>query len=341
MKLLTFRVDTPLGWEDRLGAVSQLRLDVKAGHVQDAHDDVVYIDLHTAYGAMLHAAGHPQARDVARVLLPPDLSQLIALGDPGRIAAQEALAWAQTHGQGVTETAWGARLAFHPNEVALRSPLSRPNLLRDFLSFETHASYSWRKRGMELPEAWYQFPVYYKGNHRSLYGPGDVIPWPSYTNELDYELELACIIGRQGRNIPEAEAHHYIFGYTILNDFSARDIQREEMTCRLGPAKGKDFASALGPWVVTADAVGDERALRMRAYVNDALWSEGCAGTSHWTFAQMIAHVSQDETLYPGDIFGSGTVGGGCGMEQERYLQRGDIVRLEIDQLGALENRVQ
>lgn len=164
--------------------------------------------------------------------------------------------------------------------------------------------------------------------------------WPLHTTKLDYELELACVIGRTGINVPEREAAAYIAGYTIMNDFSARDVQFQEMACRLGPAKGKDFATAIGPCLVTTDDLPDLASLRMVARVNGETWSEGRFGTIHWSFAQMIEHVSRDERIYPGDIFGSGTIGGGCGLEQDRYLQPGDLVELEVQPIGILRTTI-
>ncbi|HEY9745926.1 MAG TPA: fumarylacetoacetate hydrolase family protein, partial [Oculatellaceae cyanobacterium] len=186
----------------------------------------------------------------------------------------------------------------------------------------------------------YKAPVYYKGNPHNVIGPDETVIWPSYSRLMDYELELACIIGKPGRNIPVEKAHEYIAGYAIMNDLSARDAQKHEMLCRLGPAKGKDFATVVGPWLVTADEVKEPRNLRMTAKVNGELWSEGNSGTSHWTFEQMIAHASKEETLYPGEILGSGTVGFGCGLELGRWLQSGDTVELEIDGLGILKTQV-
>ena len=196
------------------------------------------------------------------------------------------------------------------------------------------------RRGQPIPPEWYKAPVYYKGNHRTIIGPDEDLPWPLDTTKLDYELELACVIGSKGRDISEQDAHHYIAGYTIMNDFSARDIQFQEMACRLGPAKGKDFATALGPSLVTPDDITDLGALTMVARVNGEEWSRGCFGTIHWSFSQMIEHVSQDECIYPGDLFGSGTVGGGCGLELDRYLQPGDVVELEIQPIGILRTTI-
>ncbi len=234
----------------------------------------------------------------------------------------------------------GEQLLYHRSAVRLLAPLPNPNSLRDFLAFEAHTRKGYERRGQQIPEQWYRLPVYYKGNHRSLIGPDQPVVWPRYTQKLDYELELACIIGRQGRDIPEEDAERYIFGYAVLNDFSARDIQMDEMICRLGPAKGKDFATGLGPYIVTADEIPNPRNLRMTAKINGEIWSDGNSGTSHWTWPQMIAHVANEETLYPSDILGSGTVGGGCGYELDRWIQPGDTIELEIEGLGVLRNTV-
>jgi len=223
--------------------------------------------------------------------------------------------------------------------LPLLAPLPRPASLRDFLGFETHVKAGFARRGEPIPDAWYQMPVYYKGNPRSIIGPDADVHWPRYTEQLDYELELACVIGRKGRDVSVEEAPSYIAGYTIMNDWSARDIQRAEMSVRLGPAKAKDFATSLGPCLVTPDEL-DPRNLRMFARVSGEVWSEGNSGSAHWTFPQMIAHVSMGETIYPGDVFGSGTVGGGCGLELDRWLRPGDVVELEIQGIGVLRNRV-
>jgi 2-keto-4-pentenoate hydratase/2-oxohepta-3-ene-1,7-dioic acid hydratase in catechol pathway len=233
-----------------------------------------------------------------------------------------------------------ARLVFRLSEVTLKTPVPNPRMLRDFLTFETHVKNGFSKRNEPVPESWYKMPVYYKGNPYTLIGHDEPAYWPHYSHRLDYELELACIIGKEGRNIPVEEAANYIAGYAIMNDFSARDTQKHEMLCRLGPAKGKDFCTAVGPWLVTPDEVGDARNLRMTAKINGELWSDGNSGTSHWTFEQMIAHVSKEETLYPGDVLGSGTVGFGCGLELDKWIQPNDVIELEIDRLGILRNQV-
>jgi len=166
------------------------------------------------------------------------------------------------------------------------------------------------------------------------------VPWPSFTEKFDYELELAAVIGRKGRNIPADRARDYIAGFTVMNDFSARDIQRKEMRVRLGPAKGKDWCTALGPYLVTPDQIGDPYNLRMTARINGEQWSEGNSSSTYWKFEQMIEFLSKDDTIFPGDVIGSGTVGTGCGLELDRWVKRGDVMELEIEKIGVLRNRV-
>ncbi|MBB3059819.1 fumarylacetoacetate hydrolase family protein [Microbulbifer rhizosphaerae] len=245
----------------------------------------------------------------------------------------------------------------------LLAPLPVPMQLRDFMGFETHVRQAGHsvmrlqakargdtealaeieRAGPPKPmDAWFRQPLYYKCNRFAMAGTDTDLHWPAYSSLMDFELELAVVIGRQGRDIPKAEAGKYIFGYTIYNDFSARDAQAAEMGGPLGPAKGKDFdgANVMGPCIVTADEIGDPYNLPMRARVNGETWTDGNSGSIHWTFEDMIAHVSRGETLYPGEIFGSGTVGNGCGLEHMRFLDHGDLVELEIPPIGVLRNRV-
>ena len=211
--------------------------------------------------------------------------------------------------------------------------------LKDFLAFEVHLSNARKRNNLEIPPAWYDLPVYYKGNHRTLGGHDEFVYWPRFSEQMDYELELACIIGKEGIDIPVEHADQYIGGYCIMNDWSARDIQMKEMSVGLGPAKGKDFATSMGPWLVTPDEF-DPSTARMVARVNGEVWSDGQYSTVNWSFGQMLAHVSMDEAVYPGDVFGSGTVGFGCGLEHGRWLQPGNVVELEITGLGVLRNRL-
>lgn len=254
-------------------------------------------------------------------------------------AARRALQYVARSGGSVAGPG-GETVLYELADVRITAPLPNPPSLRDFIAFEEHIAATSKRRGQPIPPEWYKAPVYYKGNHRTIIGPDQELSWPLNTVKLDYELELACIIGRKGIDIPERDAHDYIAGYTIMNDFSARDLQFQEMACRLGPAKGKDFATAIGPSIVTPDEISDLASLQMVARVNGEVWSTGRFGTIHWSFGQMIEHVSRDEAIYPGDLFGSGTVGGGCGLELDRYLKPGDLVELEIQPIGVLRTRV-
>jgi 2-keto-4-pentenoate hydratase/2-oxohepta-3-ene-1,7-dioic acid hydratase in catechol pathway len=224
--------------------------------------------------------------------------------------------------------------------VKLLAPLPNPASLRDFYAFEAHVKKGFEKRGEPMPAEWYQIPVYYKSGHHNIIGTDTDVHWPSFTQKFDYELELAAVIGKQGRNIPAERAAEYIAGFTVMNDFSARDIQRQAMKVRLGPAKGKEWCTALGPYLVTPDEIGDPYNLRMTARINNELWSDGNSGTIYWKFEQMIEFLSKDDTVYPGDVIGSGTVGTGCGLELDRWVQRGDVMELEIEKIGVLRNRV-
>jgi 2-keto-4-pentenoate hydratase/2-oxohepta-3-ene-1,7-dioic acid hydratase in catechol pathway len=219
-------------------------------------------------------------------------------------------------------------------------PLDRAASLRDFLSFESHVLRGAERRDSKVPEYWYVAPVYYKGNHRAIIGPDDECEWPRFTSKLDFELELAMIVGVGGRDISPETAGRHIFGFTVMNDFSARDIQAREMSAWLGPAKGKDFATALGPCIVTTDEVGVEPDLDMVCRVNGEEWGRARSGEAHWKWADMLGHVSRGEDVYPGDVYGSGTPGGCCGLDLGRELEPGDLVELEIEGIGLLRNPV-
>jgi 2-keto-4-pentenoate hydratase/2-oxohepta-3-ene-1,7-dioic acid hydratase in catechol pathway len=223
--------------------------------------------------------------------------------------------------------------------IVLRAPLPRPIRMRDFTVFEAHASLAGTR---PLPPVWYKWPVYYKCNHLAVEGPDATVRWPSASNDIDYELELAAVIGRGGTDIARDGAEAHIFGYTIFNDLSARDWQFEEMTVGMGPGRSKDFdgSNVLGPCIVTADEIGDPYALTMVARVNGEEWSRGSSGGMYHRFDAMIEFSSEAQTLHPGEILGSGTVGTGCGFELGKYLKRGDEVELEIERIGVLRTRI-
>ena len=222
----------------------------------------------------------------------------------------------------------------------LLAPL-RPRSLRDFLAFEGHMHNALTRLGRPIPHEWYSVPAYYKGLPDTVIGPEEEIPWPPYTNQIDHELELAAVIGRPGKDIRTEDAASHIFGYTIWNDVSARDVQRRELPIGMGPAKAKDWdgSNVLGPCIVTADEL-DPSHLAMRVRVNGETWGEDISQHMHHTFADMIAYASQAQTLYPGEVFGSGTAARGSGLELDRWLKEGDIVELEIEGIGVLRNRI-
>lgn len=315
MKLCTFEIRTHLGLHRRLGAVR----------------DPFIIDLNFA------AAWHLRQRRLADALVPPSLRALLEGGPASMDAARAAL---DALPPDVTRGDNDETIRHHRDDVRLLTPLPDPASVRDFYAFEAHVKRGFEKRGEPMPPEWYEIPVYYQTGHHHLVGTDEDVPWPSFTEKFDYELELAAVIGKAGRNIAEEQARAHIAGFLVMNDFSARDIQRKEMKVRLGPAKGKHWCTGLGPWLVTPDEVGDPYALRMTARVNGELWSEGNSGSIHWTFEQMIAFLSEDDTVLPGDVIGSGTVGTGCGLELDRWVRRGDVIELEIERIGVLRNRV-
>lgn len=222
----------------------------------------------------------------------------------------------------------------------LLAPL-RPRSMRDFLAFEGHLKNAFRRLGRPIPEEWYEIPAFYRGMPDTVIGPEETIPYPYYTSRLDFELELAAVIGRRGKDIPREEAEGYIFGYTIWNDLSARDVQARELPIGMGPAKAKDWdgSNVLGPCIVTADEL-DAGDLAMRVRVNGELWGEDSSKNMHHEFADMISYASRAQTIYPGEVFGSGTAEGGAGIETDRYLNEGDVVELEIEGIGVLRNTV-
>ncbi|HSB88776.1 MAG TPA: fumarylacetoacetate hydrolase family protein [Anaerolineales bacterium] len=241
--------------------------------------------------------------------------------------------------------------AWRLEAVHLRAPLPRPRSLRDFYAFEAHVRAAAAIRGRPMPADWYEMPVFYFGHAGSVIGPGAPVTAPAGSEALDFELEIAAVVGLPGRDLRPEEAEEHIFGFTILNDWSARDLQRREMSVGLGPAKGKDFATSLGPWLVTPDELVSQRTGRpgvydavMRARVNGVERSRGNWKEIHFSFGEMLARASADVDLSPGDVVGSGTVGGGCLLEltggQGPWLKPGDRVELEIDGLGILENVV-
>jgi 2-keto-4-pentenoate hydratase/2-oxohepta-3-ene-1,7-dioic acid hydratase in catechol pathway len=298
------------------------------------------VDLAKAHGAISRAAAPALA----------SMQALIEAGEPGLDVARAAAASGQAR-----------RLL---SEVRLLAPLPLPLQIRDFLCFEKHLVQGFERarrlraaeapdpaaalaemaaRGvLAVPKVWYERPIYYKPSRFAVCGTGQDVAWPSYSRAMDYELEFACVIGTPGRDIARADARAHIFGYTIFNDFSARDEQFLEMPGQLGPGKGKDFdnSNVFGPCIATADEIPDPYRLTMIARVNGEERGRGSSAEMGWKYEDCIAHVSRAETLHAGEILCSGTVGNGCGLELGRLLEPGDVVELEVENIGVLRNRV-
>jgi fumarylacetoacetate (FAA) hydrolase len=303
------------------------------------------VDLAAARSWAQGAAGIPTEP------LPPSLMELIHAGTECWTYTRKIMEALGEVDPRNLKGAGRALVGYTIQDVILLPPLFRPLGMRDFYSFEKHVKTTWANRGKEVPEEWYSFPVFYFTNPNAIFGPDQAVPLPSSTEALDYELEVACVIGTPGKDISPEKAEEHIFGYTIFNDWSARDVQRVEMRVGLGPAKGKDFASSIGPWIVTPDELADRATdrpgvfdLQMVARVNNEERSRGNWKDIHYSFGEMLARASEDVLLLPGELIGSGTVGTGSLLEltfgEGPWLQPGDIVELEIERLGVLRNVV-
>jgi 2-keto-4-pentenoate hydratase/2-oxohepta-3-ene-1,7-dioic acid hydratase in catechol pathway len=312
MRLGRIRVSTPDGADTRLVA-------------SDDDASSPWFDLRTTARIDLLAEGASAAgaRELSAALAPSSMSAALARGAVLRTLATRAVT------------------ARHP-EAEVEQPAFAacvdPVRFRDFMAFEEHFSFGYRWRGLPVPDVMYELPVSYAGEPRAVLGPGDPLPWPAYTEHLDYELELGIVIGRSARDLTPETALAHVAGVTILNDVSARDIQGREMAGGLGPSKGKHFGSVVGPWFTTIDALGPS--LGMRARVNGETWCDTTSDQMAWSIAELVAWASQGETLEPGSLLGTGTCNGGSGIELGRRLAPGDVVELEVDGLGILSNRV-
>lgn len=277
---------------------------------------------------------------------------MLELLDGGQAAMERVQKLAETVCED-EEGLWGASQSI--DDVTLLSPVPFPRTIRDFYAFEQHVKTARALRGLEMIPEWYDHPVFYYSNPGCVYGPYDDIDFPHASHEVDFELEIACVIGKPGKDIPADKANEYIAGYLIMNDWSARDTWRNfEAKLSMGPAKSKDFATTLGPWLVTPDELESRRQgdaentrhnLEMVARVNGKELSRGNADTLTHTFAQMIEWASTDVWLRPGDVLGSGTVGTGCILELRPentggWLKPGDVVEMEIEKLGAIKNKL-
>jgi 2-keto-4-pentenoate hydratase/2-oxohepta-3-ene-1,7-dioic acid hydratase in catechol pathway len=287
----------------------------------------------------------------------PAFASMLALIDAGDAALEQAAKTFHQHGGDES-------LSVPVDTAEILAPIPEPRQMRDGMSFPLHilqAPRGQRKLAArakgdtaelaridaeplgELPEVYRKQPIYYITNRFSVRGTNTTVKWPRYSEVMDYELEFGIITKNKGANISAAKAKDHIFGYTIFNDFSARDAQRIEMEGRLGPAKGKSFdgGNVMGPWIVTPDEIGDPYQLKMEARINGESRCKGISDGMLFSFEEIIAHVTKDETLMPGEFIGSGTVGNGCGLELGWYLEHGDSIELEVEKIGILKNRVE
>lgn len=276
----------------------------------------------------IHADGFVVDFSAADTALPRTMQALIEAGDDALAAGRSWLDKAPAH----------ARVAM--DDVRLRAPLPAPRRLRDAFLFLEHLAIGLEKLGRTLNPMTYDTVMYYNCDHTHIYGPGDDVPWPDDSHYIDYELEWACVVGKPGLGISREQAREHIFGYTIFNDWSARDLQKIYMAGGSAAGPGKDFANGIGPCIVTPDEIGDPYALRMTGRVNGEVWGSGTTASMHHTFEAALAHFSRGAALVPGEIIGSGTVLNGCGLEFDRSLAIGDVVELEVENIGTLTNRV-
>ncbi len=308
-------------------------------------DSKLFVDINRVWEVYYEKNGHYDSQTKAQYLTPHKLSEILKRNENPIEKLHETLKHYENFAkEGILKTKNQAPISYHQNDfegLDFDVPLDSFNSYRDFYIHEKHVKKGFEKRNEEVPAPWYEMPVYYKGPTTGFIGNNEMIMWPSYSQKLDYELELGLVIGKDGFNIKAKDAHKHIFGYTILNDISARDIQKKEMAVRLGPAKGKDFCSVVGPVITTADEFNfKEPNLTMSATVNGSEWSKGQSGDGHYSWAEMIEHASREEWLLATDFLGSGTVGTGCGLELDKWIQPGDKLVLEIESIGRLSNIV-
>lgn len=313
MKLGRIRLDTPDGVQERIVAVDT--------------DEARVVDLARAYALLQlrRGAWEDGARRVARALFPSSMSRAIAAGPVLLDAAHEALGAADDASLALDDVVWA-------------SPLDPP-VIRDGLTFQEHiVNYSRRAaNALPRPEI-YTLPGYYKGSTGSIYAPDTEVPYPAFSSWLDYELEIGYVIGTPGHDLTPEESFGHVFGITIVNDFSARDVQLVEIAIGMGPQHGKDFAFGIGPWITTMDEVGAIDGLTGSVRVNGELWSQCRAEDMVWTPGELIAYVSIADTLQPGDLIASGTLGNGSAVELGRELAPGDVIELELERVGTLRH---
>jgi 2-keto-4-pentenoate hydratase/2-oxohepta-3-ene-1,7-dioic acid hydratase in catechol pathway len=267
------------------------------------------------------------------------MTAFLARWPVGREAAERALAFAAKVDPKASSP-FEARACYGPGEYRLCAPL-RPRRIKDYLTFEQHKKKSMARRGLPMPELWYETPTYTNRNAWGLADPDEDIHWPAYSEKLDFEFEIGLVVGRAGRDIAAADAAAHVAGFTIYNDFSARDVQAREAKVGAGVGKSKDFdqGNVLGPCIVTADAI-DPANIEMILRVNGEEWSRGNTSGMKFSWGQIIENASRGETIFPGDVFASGTMDGGCCAELERWFAPGSVIEMEARGIGILRNRV-
>jgi 2-keto-4-pentenoate hydratase/2-oxohepta-3-ene-1,7-dioic acid hydratase in catechol pathway len=323
MKLITFSIDTPVGPLHRVGVLWEGRS----------------IDIAAAYAWQLSQRGVYAARELAEQMIPPDMTAFLSRWPVAYEVALQALKFASGLPIDAVNV-FGARVSYASGEYRLRIPL-RPRRIKDYLVYEDHKRKAMARRGLEMPELWYRMPTYTNRNAYGLGEPDQDIAWPSYTEKLDFEFEIGAVIQKVGRNIRAEDADAYIAGFTIYNDFSARDIQADEGKIGAGVGKSKDFdqGNVLGPCIVTADEI-DPANIEMVLRVDGEEWSRGSTAGMKFSWGQIIENASRDETIYPGDVFASGTMDRGCSLELERWIAPGAVIEMEARGIGLLRNRV-
>ncbi len=334
MKLVSYEVQTELGRFERIGAL--------------AHGTIV--DLTSACAAYFSESQDANAAlRQADALVPPDMIRFLEGGDVGREMAGKALAYAGERLKAETQPRGpqGQRLAFDEAEVRWLAPVPRPPMIRDGILLLDHY-----RLGMErlfkiaekdrMPEAARSMPIFWKPSRAAVAGHREPIRWPRYSEKLDYEFELGAYIGKRGKDIPAGQAQAHIAGYTIFNDLGLRDVQPAELSLRMGPAKAKDFETSkiMGPCLVTADELPNVDNLRLVTRVNGEVWFDGRLSNWAFTFADLIAYVSRDETVNVGDFFGSGPPAYSVGFEIDKWIKPGDVVECEIEGIGVLSNPI-
>ncbi len=301
------------------------------------------VDLTLAYAAMLRAEGEPTPLKIAHARIPPNMLEFLDGEERSMNEARRTFEFVMERTERSIEGVSGEKIIWGRDEVRLEAPIPRPRLMVDFSTFEEHVKMSFEKLGMKVPDEWYRIPVGYKMNPFSVIGTDEPVIWPSYTQLLDYELELGICIGKRGKNIPKERVYDFVVGYTIVNDVSARDMELMELRAMpLGPLKSKDFdtATVMGPCIVTKDEIKDPHNLKMIARVNGEVWSEANTRDMYWKIPDLIEYLSRDQTIYPGTVLLSGTPGGGCGLHVGKFLKPGDVVELEIEGIGVIRNPI-